>query len=474
VSQSSTLLILPAAALLVTARPAGAQTAMLPPSSPAAVVLTLGQVVDSAVARYPAVEAARARARAARGARTTAGVLGNPMLAYQVENAPFPGGAPVTGMARENMTTATLPLAPLYQRGARVRQADAAVRAADADARAARQRVALDAARAYYRTAVATVSADAAENLARWLDSVVAYNRTRVSQGVAAEADLIRSQLERDRAAADAGMEAAELARARADLAAFVGDPETASLELAVALEDAPLAMPAPTPSGAVPAAAAVAAGTTSRTRTTDAPITAAPVDRRPDVLAARERLSAASAGVAVEQRMIIRELGATLGVKQSAGTSSMVAGVSVPLPLFDQNRGELTRARAEHDAAGFDLAARERTARAEVIGAEAAACILTERAGVLAARDSAGRGAAYLARADEARAIALGAYREGAVSLLQVLDAARAWGEARVAYYRTLYAQHEAVLALLVARGDDLAAALPTLTPAPLAPSRR
>jgi cobalt-zinc-cadmium efflux system outer membrane protein len=146
---------------------------------------------------------------------------------------------------------------------------------------------------------------------------------------------------------------------------------------------------------------------------------------------------------------------------------NSMMGGVSLPLPLFDQNRGELARARAERDAAAFDLAARERTARAELLGAEAAARILTERAGVLAARDSSGRVAAYLTRADEARAIALGAYREGAVLLLQVLDAARAWGEARVAYYRTLYAQHEAVLALLVARGDDLAVALPTLTPA-------
>jgi cobalt-zinc-cadmium efflux system outer membrane protein len=376
------------------------------------------------------------------------------MLAYQVENAPFPGGAAVEGMARENMTTATLPLAPLYQRGARVRQADAVVRAAEADARAERQSVALDAARAYYRAAVATVSADAAENLAQWLDSVVAYNHARVRQGAAAEADLIRSQLERDRAVADAGIEAAELARARADLAVFLGDPAATTNVFAVALDDAPLGLPS---------------GVSARAQG-DGP---AAVDRRPDVVAARERVAAAGAGTALEQRMIVRELGATVGVKQSAGTNSMIAGVSLPLPLFDQNRGELARARAERDAATFELAAQERTARAEVVGAEAAARILTERAAALAARDSSG-GAAYLARADEARRIALGAYREGAVSLLQVLDAARAWGEARVAYYRTLYAQHEAVLALLVARGDDLAVALPRLTPAPSgAPTR-
>lgn len=441
---------------------ASAHTSAAPAAQPPTdSFITLRQVLDSALARYPELDAARARVRAARASRTTAGTLGNPMLAYEVEGARFPGGTAV-GMDAEHMTTATLPLAPLYQRGARVRQADAGVRAAEAEARAARQRVALDAARAYYRTAVAAVSADAAQNLAAWLDSVVAYNRTRVGEGVAAEADLIRSELERDRTVADAGMEAAALAQARAELAAFLGDPLAAPANFAVALDDAPLLMPS---GSAVPTAAPAAAGVVATSRSPSAPLAAAPVAQRPDVLAARERLAAASAGAALEQRMIIRELGATLGVKQSAGVNSMIAGVSVPLPLFDQNRGELARARAERDAAEFELAAQERTARAEILGAQEAARILTERAGALARRDSTSGAPRYLARADEARAIALGAYREGAVSLLQVLDAARAWGESRVAYYRTLYAQHEAVLALLVARGDDLAAALPAVT---------
>jgi cobalt-zinc-cadmium efflux system outer membrane protein len=400
--------------------------------------------------------------RAARGERVTAGALGNPILAYEVDNAPFPGGPPAAGMARENMTTATLPLAPLYQRGARVRRADAQVRVAEADARAARQRIALDAAHAYYRAALAQVTAAAAQDLARWLDSVVVYNRTRVREGVAAEADLFRSELERDRAVAEADLEAADLARARAELSAFLGDPRTVATEVAVALDDAPLALPAAPPSLATPARPGPGVAQSPAPAGAD-------VDRRPDVGAARERLAAAGAGRAVEQTMIVRELGATVGVKQSAGTNSMIAGLSLPLPLFDQNRGERARATAERDAAAFDLAAQERAARADLAGATEAARILTARASALARRDSAGRAPAYLARADEARAIALGAYREGAVSLLQVLDAARAWGEARVAYYRTLCAQHEAVLALVVARGDDLIAAVPTLMPTPV-----
>ena len=415
-------------------------------------LVTLRAVLDSVRFRSPLLDAARARARVARGARTTAGTLENPMLDYQVENTPFPGGRPLVGLVAEHMTTATMPLAPLYQRGARVAQADALVRAADAETRATGQRVALDAARAYYRTALAEIGADAADNLSRWLDSVVIYNRTRVQQGVTAEADLIRSEIERDRALADASIAAAELARARADLSMYLGDPTTMRGRWRVAVDDRPLFM-------------AVVHATGSRDANVDSATTAR---LRPDVTAARERLVAATAATSLEQRVRLRQLGATFGVKQSGGVNSMLAGVSVPLPMFDQNRGALSGARAARDAAGFELIAQERSARADLLGAQEAARLLTERATMLAARDSAGRGARYLARTDEARAIALGAYREGAVSLLQVLDAARAWGEARLSYYRTLFAQHEAVLALVAAQGDDVATALPTLMTMP------
>lgn len=158
---------------------------------------------------------------------------------------------------------------------------------------------------------------------------------------------------------------------------------------------------------------------------------------------------------------MLVRQLGATIGTMQSGHTTSMIAGVSLPFPLFDQNRGELQRANAERDAATFELAAQERTAAADLNGAYAAASILTDRASRLTRRDSTG----FLARAEESRRIALGAYREGAVPLFQVIDAARSWADARMTYYRTIVAQHESVLALLVAEGLDLF----TSAPAPM-----
>ena len=397
--------------------------------------LTLAALLDS-VARHPAVEAAQAHVRAAQGSRITSGAFGNPIFSYQVDNTPFPGGSSVRGIDREGMTTVTLPLEPLYQRGARVRMADAQIRGATDDAFATRQRVALEASRAYYRTALAQIGVATSRDLLAWLDSVVTYNRSRVEEGAAAEADLIRSQLERDRAAVDLTMQEADLAEARANLAAFLGDPRGVDLRfLNVTIDERPLSPP----SGLI-------AGTG---------------ENRPELRSARERLTAATAGTSIERAMIFRQLGATIGTKQTAGTTSMIAGVSLPIPLFDPNRGEIARAKAERDAAAFDLATVERETTAGVAAASRGAELLTERANAFAE----GVQPPLLVRAGEARRIALGAYREGAASLIQVLDAARASADARLAYYRLIYAQRESVLKLIVANGDDLMKTLNSLS---------
>jgi cobalt-zinc-cadmium efflux system outer membrane protein len=406
--------------LVLLADPAQAQS----PTAESA--LTLRTLLDSVQRSHPLVSAAAARVRAARGARTTAGTLGNPVLSYEVDNTPFPGRSSIAGLDREAMTTATLPLEPLYQRGTRVARANADVRAAEADAVVVRQRLALEATRAFYRAALAQVMVSTARDLSAWLDTVAAYNRARVTEGATSEADLIRSGLERDRAAADATIAEAELAQARAELAGFLGDAH-ATNDPVVASAGEPFAIPA---------------------------VLLTPF-MRGEVRVARERLASATASVATEQRMLIRQIGATIGTKQTMGTTSMIAGLSLPIPLFDANRGEVQRASAERDAAAFELANQERVTSAELVGAREAARLLTERASLLTRRgpDS------FLARAEEARRIALGAYREGAVPLFQVIDAARTWGDARLTFYRTLYMQHQSVIALLAAEGADLLA---------------
>jgi outer membrane protein TolC len=119
---------------------------------------------------------------------------------------------------------------------------------------------------------------------------------------------------------------------------------------------------------------------------------------------------------------------------------------------LYDQNRGEVGRAIAERDAAALELTASTRLAASQVNGAAEAARILTARAAAMASSADTG----FLARAEQVRGITFGAYREGAVPLIQVLDAARAWNEARVTFHDLLFAQHQSILELAVASGID------------------
>jgi cobalt-zinc-cadmium efflux system outer membrane protein len=359
------------------------------------------------------------------------------MLSFQVEGAPFPGGNSQPGVQRQSMTTATVPLEPLYQRGPRIDRADADIRSAQAEASASRQRLGLDAADAYYRVALAQVQVATTRDLVMWLDSVVSYNRVRAKEGATSEAELMRSELERDRMAAEEVMQRAELLQAQASLRAYLPESREFAVRMPVEIHDLPLPLP-------------VTVSTTSTAG--DA------MSRRPDLRAARERTASYAAAVAAERSMLIRGLGATVGTMASAGMTSMIVGVSLPVPMFDANRGEIARAQAERDASQFELVAMERAATAQLQGSLDAAMLLTEQASMLARRDS----GSYLARADESRRIALGAYREGAVPLLQVIDAARAWADARMTYYRLMFAQHRSVLDLIVAEGRELLAALP------------
>src|SRR4029453_18244801 len=114
-------------------------------------------------------------------------------------------------------------------------------------------------------------------------------NRMRVEEGVAAEADLIRTELERDRAEAQLTLHEAEHARVRAELAAFLGDLGSGVPHIVVAVDDSPMRLPR-LPDSSAEGRESMPAAPSS--------LVLAGLDRRPDVRAARERLAAAGAGV--------------------------------------------------------------------------------------------------------------------------------------------------------------------------------
>jgi cobalt-zinc-cadmium efflux system outer membrane protein len=166
--------------------------------------------------------------------------------------------------------------------------------------------------------------------------------------------------------------------------------------------------------------------------------------------------VASAAAATDVERALSVRQLGATLGNKRVEGQNSMVLGVSIAVPLFNRNRGGVERATHERLAVEHELAWTERTIAADVQGAYESATRLARRLADLQH--------SYLARAEDVHRLTLGAYQEGGVTLLQVLDATRVLADARLTYVRTLLAQRQSLFDLALASGSDPVDALTLL----------
>ena len=108
-----------------------------------------------------------------------------------------------------------------------------------------------------------------------------------------------------------------------------------------------------------------------------------------------------------------MRQLAATVGVKQSGGRNSLIAGISLPLPLFDRNTGEVQRATAERLAAEREMDATSRAVETEIEAAYESARRLSAAL--------AGSPRTFVDRAVELRRLTFAAYQEGGATLLQV-----------------------------------------------------
>jgi cobalt-zinc-cadmium efflux system outer membrane protein len=113
---------------------------------------------------------------------------------------------------------------------------------------------------------------------------------------------------------------------------------------------------------------------------------------------------------------------------------SGFVAGVSLPLPLWDRRGGAVEAARAEAARREAEVAGLHRQTAREVRNAFAAHQALADQLELLDAQ--LGDDARRAHRAAEA------AYEEGAIGLLEWLDTVRAYQEAETTY-ATLWAEY-------------------------------
>ncbi len=365
-----------------------------------------------------AVAAARASGPLAQTARGTRLLTGGRARA----EAAWPN--PIAEWRRENFTGAIEPdvfatlQVPVDITGRRVALLQAARTARQrglADSAAVDRQLTYEVLRAYWRASLARELATIAEAERDARVGTSDYDQRRFQEGAIAEVVALRASLEADRARIAAVSAQQEWGRAAADLARLLGTTTAAVSRLAT------LTPPSLDPPGAAD---------TSWTSI---------VQRRPDLRAAELAVREAERRSTAESRGRLGDLNVVGGYKGTAGFNTGLIGVLVPLPLFNRNDGPRERTRGEFLLARAAHLDAEWRARGDVAAAAAA------WSGVIAAaRD----GATTLdARATEVAAIAEAAYREGATSFLELLEAQRARADARATAARWA---HDAQLARL------------------------
>lgn len=157
--------------------------------------------------------------------------------------------------------------------------------------------------------------------------------------------------------------------------------------------------------------------------------------------LQAGQRLSQASRlQVRVQKKERLPDINLTLGYKnQSDGSEGIVIGGSLRLPVFNRNRGDLAVARAEARSRSGEMALLRSRIRSEVENAY-------DRVQLIEGQwESMQETRTEFSMLEAARS----AYAEGSYSLVELLDATRAWVDGRILVYETLADFNQARFAL-------------------------
>lgn len=376
--------------------------------------VTLQQARAAALATGSRVRIAAADEALARADAVTARAFPNPTVAADYTKSP-----------PQYHLTADQPLEFPWLRRARIG-------AAQAGALGARHRLEIERAAVRYAVDSAYVQAAAARELAalsartaRDGDELVRIARVRQQAGDASELDVELALVDQGGQQGAALADSLAAVAAILDLQALMGIP---SAHPTIVLADSLGSLPALSP--AIPVSAEGAA----------VPLRTA---------AARADVQARIASIAVERANRFSAPSITGGVEWHDPTGGEkgylpTIGISIPVPLWDRNRGPIAAAQAGLQRAEAELEAAEREGAAALAAADRARAALAV---------SVERGRALLAHAERVVALSTQGYREGAFPITTVIDARRAARDVLRQYVQDLAALRAAESAASLAR---------------------
>lgn len=284
--------------------------------------------------------------------------------------------------------------------------------------------------RSFYNLLLSQKTINVANDNLEHYREILKVNEIRLKVGDVAEMDFIRIEVESLKVQSDQDQARAALNQARADLLLLLGWPEN-SIEIN-AVEAWPEAFPE-----------------IAMIRQDE--LVRRALERRPDMRAARVRIAQARKVLTLAQRRVIPDVTISAFYDQDQGNQfprTGGVGISIPIPLFYQQKGEISQARVGLTSAELSLRQAEQGVQAEVMKASAS----WKSADAIARRfeTSVVRRIETLRKAQEI------AYQKGAVGVLDLIDAQRSYRAIMLDYYTALANRSKAWADLLMAYGEE------------------
>jgi cobalt-zinc-cadmium efflux system outer membrane protein len=388
--------------------------------------LSLETATDQFLRKNLAVEAARLQVGVAEAERIGARLSPRPGLTISAENLQLSGETPASRLHEYGIAVAQ-PIELGNRKALRMEIAERTVSVSEARLTEVLRRQLFDVKRTYYESVLARVLLEIEQENRDNFEGLVKFNTVRFEEGYIAEGDLLKVRLERtkfDFAVANAQL---ALRRAKIRLLELIGERD---FERAVRLEISNRLQ-----------APAVDLNLMQLKETA--------LVNRPEIKVAQAELALAQSSIKLERSRAKGEVTPYGGYKRVGVDNTLLAGVTVPLPIGNRNQTGIARAEAEQKVAETSLSFVRNRTLAEVDAAYRA--YETAREQVRAYE------AGLLKQADESREIQLGAYQEGATELITLIEAQKTRTEVRASYYRAIFDYYTSIFQLELATGTDI-----------------
>ncbi len=387
------------------------------------VQLSLESALQQALSINPDLSITKSQTDVARGQLVQAGLRPNPRLLVQTEDIrPGTTQAPFSfANSTEDYLTVGQTIEVAGKRRGRIQVAGAGVGIAENQQQLTRVQIVSRVTAAYWNAVLADRTRDLASQSLQTYDEDVRYIGNRVKEGVAAEGDLIRLTIERE--------------RIRTTLLGAKRDSEQALVYLFRAI-------------GANQFPSAVLTTRLEDSKIQDIPNLESVLAKRKDVAVARASLEQAESNLKLQHAAARPDPEVLVGYKRNSGFDTAYAALQIDLPIHNRNQGNISSAQAQVRVAQSNLQLILNTVRADY---ESAVRGYRDQQNLIATLPT------TITQSQDAERRARAAYREGGIQLFALLDAERVRIQSEQDYARALADLQQAINTLHLATGADM-----------------